>query len=66
MTGKEIRRLRRSLDITQRQLAAMVGVTQANICQIEKDTRIGKVRKQVETILLKAQAQQSQPQDIAA
>jgi predicted transcriptional regulator len=64
MTGKEIRRMRRSLDITQKQLAQMAGVTQANISQIEHDVRI-KARQQVEMVLRKAQTEQSQEQQAA-
>ena len=52
MTGKELRKLRRSLDITQKQLAAMVGTTQVTICQMESGTRIGRQRKAVEAKLL--------------
>ena len=52
MTGKEIRKLRRSLDLTQKQIATMFGVTIACICQMECDTRIGKQRKAVEAKLL--------------
>lgn len=37
--GKNIRRLRRALDLTQEQLGKKVGVGKSTICEIEKDRK---------------------------
>ena len=58
MTGKEIRKLRRSLDITQLQLSKMLGISQAMLSQIECGTRIGRQRKAVESKIQELAAQQ--------
>lgn len=58
MTNKELRQLRRSLDITQLRLAQMIGVTQVTISQIESGIRIGKTRAAAEAALLKLAEQQ--------
>ena len=70
MTNKELYKLRRSLDITQLQLAEMIGVTQASISQVERGVRKGmrgsKTRETVEAKLkeiLAAVEKQEAPQE---
>ncbi len=65
MTGKEIRKLRRSLDITQLQLGKMFGVSHVYISRIESDMRIGSKRKAIEAKLLELAAQDSEQQKAA-
>jgi len=66
MNGKQIRRARRALDLTQGQLAQMANVSQAVVSILENEQRLEKYRAQLAAALERAQAEDRQPQPQAA